>query len=345
MKQTLCVMAAFLFWLLAAVQAPDALASFFEGKSIRMIVSSSPGGGNDTYSRLIARHISKYIPGKPKMVVQNMPGGGGVIAGNFLQEQARRDGTVMAQIQWGLWHYQAIGDKRARFDFNAMRAVGAAVIENAAFYCRKDRYKSLEEIRQSGKLATVGVTGRQSTGSVLGTIIEKVTGHKLFDIVLGYPGARQYSLALRQGEIDCSSNTIGSFLDQLGDMWKKGELVVLFQAGTLRGERDPILPDVPMIKELATTDEQKETARVSFFFSHYGRPYALPPAVPAERVKLLRDAFLQTMQDAKFLAEAKKLHRPIDPLSGEELQEMWKNDLNPPPKMLEIVQAVFGRKK
>lgn len=337
--------ALFLVLILIAGGAVEAAASFFEGKSVRIIVSSTPGGGNDTYSRLIARHIPRYIPGKPKMIVQNMPGGGGVIAANYLAEQARRDGTVMEQINWGVWHYQAIGDERARFDFNAMNAVGVAVIENTLIYCRTDRFTGLDDIRKSGRMAKVAASGRQSTGFVLGNLVEKVLDEKLFEFVLGYPGARQYSLALRQGEVDCSGNTQGSFFDQLGDMYEKGEIKVLAQAGTLNGERDPKFADVPMIKELPTTAEGKEIAEATFFFSHYGRPYALPPDVPEERVQLLREAFWQTMHDPKFLAEAKKLRRVIDPAKGEKLQEIWKNDLSPSPKMLEIVQDIFGRKK
>ena len=218
-------------------QTPKASAQSYQGKTIRFIVSSSPGGGNDTYTRLLARHIPRHIPGKPRIVVENMPGGGGLVAANYLYEQAKRDGTVVEQINWGVWHYQGIKDKRARFDFGKMSAIGAVIIENAVFYCLTDRYKSVEEIQKSGKQATVGVSGRQSTGFTLGRLMEKVRNTKLFDMVMAYPGARQYSLALRQGEVDCSSNTVGSFWDQLGDVYKSGKLTVVAQAGTTKGER------------------------------------------------------------------------------------------------------------
>ena len=326
---------------LSLVNTEVAFAQFYKGKTIQIIVSSSPGGGNDTYTRLLARHFSNHIPGKPKMVVENMPGGGGLVAANYLYEQAKRDGTVMEQVNWGVWHYQGIKDKRARFDFSKMNALGAIVVENAMMYARTERYKSVDEIRKSGKLATVGVSGRQSTGFILGRLIEKVMGIKVFDYVMGYPGARQYSLALRQGEVDMSSNTKSSFLDQLGDMLKDGKLTVLAQAGTLKGERDKDFPDVPTIKELATTEKGKEIADMTLFFAHYGRPYVLPKDVPAERVKILRDAFNKTMEDPKFLAEAKKLHRPVEPLSGEELQKVLNKDVNPSPEMYEIVSEIF----
>jgi len=328
--------------LVSIALSPNAFGQSYEGETLRIIVSSSPGGGNDTYTRLMARHLVRHIPGKPKIIVENMPGGGGLVAANYLYEQAPRDGTVMEQINWGVWHYQGIKDKRARFDFGKMHAVGAIVVENAIFYSRPDRYKSIEAIHKSGKLATVGVSGRQSTGFILGRLIEKVTGYKLFDMVMAYPGARQYSLALRQGEVDTSSNTKSSFYDQLGDMYKEGRLVVLAQAGTLKGDRDKDFPNVPTLKELATSEKGKEIAETTLFFQHYGRPYFLPQEVPADRVKILRDAFDKTLADEKFLAEAKKLRRPIDPLSGKDLQEVVNKDINPSREMFEIVSEVFG---
>ena len=333
------------FGLVTIGLSANAFGQSYDGETLRIIVSSSPGGGNDTYTRLMARHLVRHIPGKPKIIVENMPGGGGLVAANYLHEQAPRDGTAMEQINWGVWHYQGIKDKRARFDFGKMHAVGAIVVENAIFYSRPDRYKSIEEIEKSGKLATVGVSGRQSTGFILGRLIEKVRGKKLFDMVMAYPGARQYSLALRQGEVDTSSNTKSSFYDQLGDMYKDGKLVVLAQAGTLKGERDKDFPKVPTLKELATSEKGKNIAETTLFFQHYGRPYFLPQEVPADRVKILRAAFDKTMADEKFLAEAKKLRRPIDPLSGKELQEVVNKDINPSPEMFEIVSEVFGRGK
>ncbi len=258
----------FLGSVLTLSNAETALGQFYKGKKIVLIVSSSPGGGNDTYSRLLARHITKHIPGKPGIIVKNMPGGGGLKALNYMYERARRDGTAMQQVQWGVWHYQGIKDKRARFDVSKMNAVGAIVIENNVLYARTDRYKSLDEILKSGKLAKTGATGRQSTAYLLGSIIEQVTGRKYFDFVLGYPGARQYSLALRQGELDASGNTVSSFLDQLGDMYRAGELTILAQSGDMKGERDKAFPNVPTIKELATSEKGRKIAEMTLFFSH-----------------------------------------------------------------------------
>ena len=338
---SLVVLALFLFGAGSA-----AAADFYEGKKIRLIVSSSPGGGNDTYSRLLARHIGRNIPGNPTVIVQNMPGAGGVRAASYLYNKARRDGTVMEQINWGVWNWQVVGDKArgGQFDFNKMQAIGVIVIENGLFYTRKDRFKSLDEIKESGKLARVGISGNQSGGFVMGNILEKLRGEKLFEYVFGYPGARQYSLALRQGEVDASGNVTSSFLDQLGDMWHEGKLVMLAQTGTVEGKKAPEFPDAPLLEELAKTEKQKNLVRATFLLSRYGRPYTFPPGVPAERVALVRKAFDDTMKDPKFLAEAKKLKRPVNPTKGADLQRMWRDSIAASPEDKAIVSQIFNPK-
>ena len=305
-------------------------------------MSSSPGGGNDTYSRLLARHIGRHIPGNPTIIVQNMPGAGGIRAASYLARKARRDGTVMEQLNWGVWNWQVVGDPRGQFDFNKMHAIGVIVIENGLIYSRKDRFTSLDEIKKSGKLARVGISGNQSSGFVLGNILEKLRGEKLFEYVFGYPGARQYSLALRQGEVDVSGNVTSSFLDQLGDMWKGGELVMLAQTGTVEGKKSPEFPNAPLLESLAKTEKQKNLVRATFLLSRYGRPYALPPGVPADRVALMRKAFDDTMNDPKFRSEAKKLKRPVRPTSGPALQKMWKDSLAASPEDKAIVKQIFN---
>ena len=321
-------------------------ADFYQGKKIRLIVSSSPGGGNDTYSRLLARHIGRNIPGNPTVIVQNMPGAGGVRAASYLYNKARRDGTVMEQINWGVWNWQVVGDKKrgGQFDFNKMNAIGVIVIENGLFYSRKDRFKSLDDIEKSGKLARVGISGNQSGGFVMGNILEKLRGKKLFEYVFGYPGARQYSLALRQGEVDTSGNVTSSFLDQLGDMWKAGDIIMLAQTGTVEGKKAPEFPDAPLLEELAKTEKQKNLVRATFLLSRYGRPYTMPPGVPADRVALVRKAFDATMKDPKFLAEAKKLKRPVNPTNGADLQRMWKDSIAASPEDKAIVAQIFNPK-
>ena len=217
-------------------------ADFYKGKKIRLIVSSSPGGGNDTYSRLIARHISRHIPGNPSVIVQNMPGAGGIMAADYLYRKAKRDGTVLEQINWGVWFHQVVGSKRARFDFNKINAVGVAAIESAILFTRKAEFPDWKSVLASKKLITSGNSGRQSLGYTMGKVMEVIEGRKIFDYVFGYPGARQYSLAFRQGEVQSSGNTPGSFADQLGDMWDEGKVAMLAQATDARRRQDQRIP-------------------------------------------------------------------------------------------------------
>ena len=181
-------------------------------------------------------------------------------------------------------------------------------------------------------------------GFIVARIVEKVVGKKLFDFVMGYPGGREYSLALRQGEVDGSGNSKGSFMDQLGDMWEAGKIVILAQAGTTEGKRDREFNNVPLITELAKTSHAKAIANSTSLLAHYGRPFTLPPGVPKERVKLLREAFWKVMQDEKLLKEAKKMRRPIRPVHGDKLQQMWKEALAAPPEAVELIKEIFGGK-
>lgn len=324
-----------------SVHAAD---DFYKGKKVRLVVSSTPGGGNDTYSRLIARHISRHIPGNPTIIVQNMPGAGGLMAADYLYRKAPRDGTLFEQINWGVWFWQVIGDKRARFDFEKMNAVGVAAIESAILFTHKKEFPDWDSVMAADKLITSGNSGPQSLGHTMGKVMEKMVGKKIFDYVFGYPGARQYSLAFRQGEVQSSGNTPGSFRDQLGDMWDDGKVAMLAQAPTPEGKRTKEFPDTPTLLEYAKTDKDRELIKATFLLTHYGRPYSLPPGVPKERVEILRKAFTATMSDPKFLDEARKLKRVIIPSTGAQLQQLWKDVLNAPPENKAIIKEIFGKK-
>jgi len=337
-----CIVFLFIGPLLTAGDA--AAKPYFEGKHVRLVVSYSPGGGYDTYARLIARHLSRHIPGNPNVIVQNMPGGGGIVCTNWLFNIAPKDGTVIAHLPWRIWGFQLAKDPKVKFDFKKMNGVGIAAMDNAILFFRKDRFNSMDEIKQSSKPATVGAGGRVGTAFVLGNVVEKVVGQKLFNYVTAYPGSREYSLAVRQGELDGAGNTKDSFMDLLGDYWKDGKLVVAVQTGTAEGgKRDPDFPDAPVVSELAKTENARQIAESTSLLATLGRPFWLPPGVPKERVKLLRDAFWSCMKDEKLLKEAKRLNRPIRAQRGEALQKSWEKAIAAPPEAVEIVKDIFRR--
>jgi len=317
---------------------------YFEGKHIRLLVSYSPGGGYDTYARMIARHLSKYIPGNPNIIVQNMPGAGGIVATNYLFNLAPKDGTVFAHLAWRIWGYQVAQDPKVKFDFRKMNAMGIAAIDNAILFFRTDRFADFEAVKQSSKRATLGAGGRVGTAFVLGNVVEKVVGRKLFNYVTAYPGSREYALALRQGELDGAGLTTDSFMDLLGDLYKAKKIVVSVQTG-MGGEekRDPDYPDASLVTELAKTPNARKIAESTALLATLGRPFWLPPGVPKERVKLLRDAFWNCMQDEKLRKEAQRLGRPIRPQRGEALQKMWGKAIDAPPDAVKIVKDIFRR--
>jgi tripartite-type tricarboxylate transporter receptor subunit TctC len=312
----------------------------FKGKTLRILVHTSPGGGYDTYSRLLARHLPRFIPGEPTAIVQNMTGGGGLIAANYLYNRAPRDGTVMMAVPWHLPILQLIGQRGVRFDMKKMSALGSADFETNIIFTRKDRFATFEELlksKQPAKLASVGPGGISFT---TGSVVETVAGKKLFDIIRGYGSGRDYALAIKKGEVDGAGFQFAVMKLYLGDMWEAGELAILVQAG-VEGKPDPQLPDVPLISEIAKTPEAKRTAELMYPALTFGRGFWLPLEVPEKRVEFMRGAFWQVMQDAKFLAEAKKLGRTINPMRGKEVQEMWDGVLGSPPEVVELYQKIF----
>lgn len=348
MKRTFCFLTVLIclvfFSSSPAIVSQVSAKPFFEGKVLRIVVYATPGGGYDTYSRLLARHLSRHIPGNPNIIIQNMPGAGGLVATNYMYNMARRDGTIFAMLPWRIWGHQLAGDPKAKFDFTKMNAVGTASMANAIIYTRADRYSNLAAIKGAGKEVTIGCNGRSATGYVLGRVAEEVMGKRYFKYILGYPGSREYNLAIRQGEVDGGGATKDSFLDQMGDEWKKGDIKVIVQTGDpITGKRDSDFADAPLVDELAETPAAKQIAKSTALLAGLGRPFWLPPGVPKAQVKILRDAFWQAMKDDKLLKEAKKLRRKILPQRGEDLQKMWDNALAASPEAVKVVKDIFRR--
>jgi len=311
-----------------------------KGKTLRILVYTSPGGGYDTYARLLARHLPKHIPGEPTAIVQNMTGGGGLIAANYLYHRGPRDGTMIMATPWTLPVLQLIGMRGVRFDMKKMRALGSADFETNLIFTRKDRFASFEEVLKSNKPPKLAATGPASNSPITGGVVEALVGRKLFQIVRGYGSGREQLLAIKRGEVDGSGFTFAAMKLYLGDMWKAGDLAVLVQAG-IRGKREPGLPDVPLISELAKTPRAKKIAKLMYPVVTFGRGFWLPPEVPEERVEFLRGVFWKVMHDPEFLAEAKKLGRNIRPMRGKEVQEMWDEVLDSPPEVVALYKEIF----
>ena len=229
--------------------AAHSASGFYEGKTMTFIVSFPPGGGYDIYARLLARHMPKYIPGKPGVLVQNMPGAGGVIASNYVAKVAKPDGLTLGILPRDLYLAQIAGRDELKADFTKMHPVGSLTSDIMTVYMRTDTpYTSISAIqaalKEGKKPPPVGASGIGGGGYLIERVAEEVVGMKLFDIVTGYPGGPQIDLAVRKGELLGAGRSLASVRDRVGDLLEAGKITIIVQTGTAERKRSPQLPDV-----------------------------------------------------------------------------------------------------
>jgi tripartite-type tricarboxylate transporter receptor subunit TctC len=308
---------AYLILCLAPAQAQD---RFFENKTIRIVVGFTAGGGFDAYSRTIARHMGKHIPGNPTVLVENMPGAGGMIAANHNFNQAKPDGLTIGNWIGGLILQQYLGAKGINFDAQKFEWVGAPVrINNICAFTKKSGITSLERWQQSTSLVKIGAEAAGSTTADIPRLLMKYTKLPI-QLIEGYKGVADVRIAAESGEVAgfCSSweGTKTSWRNVLDS----GEGMVVLQTVP---KPHPDHPKVPLAIDQIPSKEGREL--FSLVVHNAGgtinRIYSLPPNTPKDRVRTLQKAFQDTMKDGEFLAEAKKVRLDIDPLSGEEIEK------------------------
>jgi tripartite-type tricarboxylate transporter receptor subunit TctC len=339
---------AFLSFLCLLLWSLDAQAQtpFYQGKTIRVIVGTPPGNLYDLWARLIAAHMGKHIPGNPDFIVQNMPGAGHVVAANHLFSIAKPDGlTLIGSIIPSLYLNQLVGRKEIQFDWAKFTWIGSPARGESQMYMRADSpYKTIEDVRTAKEPPKCGATGVTGPDSYLPKLLQDIFGAK-FNIVTGYPGGTDIDLAVERGEIHCRAFTIEAFFGREPYFtWrKKGFVRNLFQTGN---KRDARLPETPTVAELMdqykTPESGRRLAAVLLAADAMGRPMLGPPAVPGERLKILREAFKKTMTDPQLQEEVKKRNYEFDPVSGEELEKMAKEITSQPPEILERLKKVLG---
>jgi len=294
-------------------------ADFYEGKTVRIIVGYSPGGGYDTYARLIARYLDKYIPGQPRLIVENRPGAGGLIAANYLYNEPRQNGTTMLHVGGSTIIKQFTGSKNVKYDVTKFKYVGAPTIEKTVLVVTKNSgFTSLDQVFQKGGKELV--LGGISTGSPqdVASILLRDVLRGSVRLVTGYGGTANIRLAMEQGELDGMFNGWASLKSSNWERIQKGEWLILLQVS-----EQPItdLPgNIPMIFSLAKNAEDRQLIRLTTLVPYqFARPFLVGPGVPAERVAILEQAFAQTMADPQFLAEANKARLDIEPIDGAKL--------------------------
>ena len=344
MKRTIlntCLL--FGFALLSGIARGDS-DKFFKGKTVRLVVGTSAGGAQDEWARFLAPHLSRNIPGTPDIVVQNMPGGGTVIAANYIYNIAKPDGLTIGLVNPAIYIDQLLGAKEVKFDWPKLSWIGSPERIDQVLFIRSDfPQKTLDDLRKAPEAPRCAATGRSGAGYFLPKLLEEGLGLKV-QMVVGYGGGGDMNLAMEKGEVQCRAGTVSAYVGREPTRtWAANGFVrALVQSGTKRYSK---LPEVPTLYELMETyktlDATKRVAKVLLSSGELGRPFFGPPGMPADQLKILRVAFTKTMNDEALLAEAKKKKWDLDPLGGEELETLAKEIMVQPPEVIERVKKVL----
>jgi len=292
---------------------------FYKDKSIELIISTGVGGGLDTNARIVARHLGKHIPGHPKIVPKNMPGAGHVRAANHLYNQAARDGTVMGSLIPAFVMAQVLERTSAiQFDAAEFHWIGSTSSSNSTVYVWKNAdVKSLADAKQ--RPVSMGATGAGSYTSLYPNVLNNVLGTK-FKVVSGYKSTNDIGLAMERGEVEGrAGNNFNSLKTENADWLREGKIVLLVQIGL---EADREFPQVPLLVDLARTEEERQILNLFSTDVVIGRPFLTPPGLPPDRIRLLRKAFEDLVRDPAFLKEASQVGLDVTPTAGAKIQKL-----------------------
>ena len=313
---------------LIAITPVAAQTLFYQGKTVQIRVGFAAGGAFDVWARLIANHLGRFVPGSPTFVVQNMTGGGSMIAANYVYSVAKPDGLTLGVVGPAMYIDQVTGKKEVQFDWFKFSYIGSPEKTDRIFYIRSDfGVKTLEDMRTMAETPKCGSTGIGSAAYYFPRLLQDTFGLKLM-IVPGYPGASDVNLAIEKGEVHCFSGTVQAFFgSEPGRTWAKSGFVrVLVQGGI---KRDPRMASVPTLWELMDKNKSNEIyrrlAKILLIPDDMGRPFFGPPGMPADRLKILRDGFNKMIADPELIADANKKGLDVTPASGEELEAMIKD--------------------
>ena len=316
----------------------DAVADFYKGKQVQMIVRTTVGGGYDTLSRLIARHIGRLIPGQPTVIVQNMPGGGGLAAANFMGARAPQDGTAISIIGQGIPIDQALGlNKSLAVDMRKLEWIANMGGSNQVMAVwHTSPTKTLEDARRRETL--IGTSGTGSISVQLPSLYNNVLGTKL-KLVIGYPGGVEIDLAMERGEVDGrGTNPWADYVAAAPRLVKEKLINIIVQVGLTR---EPDLPHVPTLLEEAKGAENRAIAEFMTKGVAVGRPLATTPNVPPDRLAALRKAVKAMVSDPEFVADAKRTNSEIRYMPGEELAKLIRDVVEAPEDLRTKVKAAM----
>ena len=314
------------------------VAEFYKGKTVEMHIGYTAGGGYDVYGRIVARHMGRYIPGNPNVIPKNTPGAGSLTLTNWLYKAANKDGSVIGTVARGAAFDPLLGVKQAQFDGHKFNWIGSANDEVSV--CVAWNGKGVEKWEDLlTKELVVGGTGPTADTDQFPKVMNAILGAKM-KIIPGYPGGNDVNVAMERGEVAGRCGWSWSSVVATRANWVKDKTVHILVQLSLA--KHPDLPHIPLIMDLAKTDEQKQILKLVFARQTMGRPFLGPPGIPPERVAALRKAFMDTMKDKDFLAEADKAKLEITPVSGEALQKIVEEAYATPPHIARKTAEILG---
>jgi len=340
MRKSFFAVTALFFAFAAPATAQDGVAQFYQGKTVRMIVGVAVGSGYDINARVLARHLSEHIPGKPTIIVQNQPGSGSISMTNQLYNVGPFDGTVIGAAFGGMPTAPLLTPEGVKFDPAKLNWLGSTNRETHVTYLwNTASANNYEDIKQ--REVVVGAQAPGTTQYDFPLVANAIFGTK-FKIVTGYGGTPQIHLAMERGEIEGNGASAYTTIKALNGDWIKDKKIKIIAQWALRP--NPELPGVPSILDLAKNEADKAALLLVLARLDFGRPFFVPPNVPADRVEALRKAFDDTMKDPAFLAEAEKLKLEIDPLNGVQTSKLVDQVLATPKDVVERVRNIFEKK-
>jgi tripartite-type tricarboxylate transporter receptor subunit TctC len=311
-------------------------ADFYKGKTIKVMVGHPPGGSYDFYARLAADMLKAHMPQVNAVLVENKPGGGGLVATSDIYSRAARDGTVLAVLPETIANTQVLEPDVGKWKVEDMRYIGSFSPVNTAFVRRKDSpSKTPEDMKRQETI--VGCTGTTAQSYQYPALLKVLGGYK-FKMICGYPGANEYSIALERGEIDLVSSAWNSWRVTHRRQLENGDLVAVIQTGLKRNRK---LPNVPLMQELVADPKAKEVIVFASAGAMIGRALVSPPGVPAERIAYLRSVFDKMVKDPAMIEMAAKRGLELDPASGDVVQGYSDAIVKTPPDVIEQAGKAF----
>jgi tripartite-type tricarboxylate transporter receptor subunit TctC len=310
---------------------------FYAGKQIKLITHVGPASGYSVWARLVAAHLGSHIPGTPSIIVQNMPGGGGIRAANYLYAMASKDGLELGAVNRLVPTLSIMGSPGANFDSAQFGWLGSTASDtNLCIVSKTTPVQTFDELMS--KEVIVGTDGVGSGMHIFPTALNSILGTK-FKVVDGYKDTGDVILAIDRGEIQGLCLSAETLTNMRGVAFRTGEWRPILQAGLTTS---PDFPHVPFVLDQAKTSEQRQTLEFLFASQAFGRPYLAPPGLPPERFAILREAFDATMRDPNFLASVEKQRLKVSPITGAEMDRMIAELKRVPKDIVATVAKLMG---